>query len=453
MSHDNNSVISLQELQSGIKGAINSSFPSYLWVHAELSEVNINRNGHCYVELVEKQNEEVVARIRGTIWAFTFRVLKPYFESSTGFEFTSGIKVSLKIVVEFHEVYGLSLNIKDIDPSYTIGDIELQRRKVINQLEDEGVLDMNSELELPLLIQNIAVISSSTAAGYGDWENQIKENKQGYHFNYELFEAKMQGADTGSSVIAALDQIYQKEQEFDLVVIIRGGGSKMDLAGFDDYHLAANIAQFPLPIITGIGHERDESIADIVAHIALKTPTAVADFLIEQMQSLETQLDRISSEIVGAAQQILENYSHDIEMAVQKLRQISKYNLQKNRDVLYRSTKQLLRETRNTSAFAEEKLNHFLDKVSYESKRILRRKSENIEFKKSQFKEQAYKTINVSINQISQIEKLSRAFDPMRVLDRGFAMIEQNNKIITSTQAIQKNKKLKIIMKDGKLEL
>ncbi len=453
MSHDNNSVISLQELQSGIKDTINSSFSSYLWIHAELSEVNINRNGHCYVELVEKQNEEVVARIRGTIWAFTFRMLKPYFESSTGFEFTSGIKVSLKIVVEFHEVYGLSLNIKDIDPSYTIGDIELQRRKIINQLEDEGVLDMNSELELPLLIQNIAVISSSTAAGYGDWKNQIKENKQGYHFNYELFEAKMQGVDTGSSVIAALDQIYQKEQKFDLVVIIRGGGSKMDLAGFDDYDLAANIAQFPLPIITGIGHERDESIADIVAHTALKTPTAVADFLIEQMQSLETQLDRISSEIVGTAQQILENHSHDIEMGVQKLHQISKYNLQKNRDILYRSTKQLLRETQNTSAFAEEKLNQFLGKVSYESKRILRRKSENIESKKSQLKEQAYKTIHVSINQISQIEKLNRAFDPMRVLDRGFAMIEQNNKIITSTQAIQKNKKLKIIMKDGKLEL
>lgn len=445
-------ILSLSDLQSGIKDAIHLRFPDYLWVHAELSEVNIQRNGHCYVELVEKEADQVMAKVRGTIWNFTFRMLKPYFESSTGYEFKSGIKVSLKISIEFHEVYGLSLNIKDIDPSYTVGDIELQKRKIIQQLENDGIMDMNAELEIPMVPQNIAVISSPTAAGFGDWETQIKNNPYHYQFKYQLFEAQMQGQNTGSSIIGALERIYQDEQEFDLVVIIRGGGSKMDLAGFDHYELAANIAQFPMPIITGIGHERDESIADLVAHTALKTPTAVADFLIDALNHFENHVDRISNSIIQHSKEILDQSSHELEMAVQNLQQISKYKLKSSQDFLLQSTKFLLRNTQSTNSFAQEKLNHFSEKIQYESKRILKRKKEVLDQQQDQLKNYPFKILQRQNRLIYQLDKLNNAFDPKLTLERGFAIIEQDNKIITTSKAIQKDQKLKIIMKDGELE-
>ena len=453
MSSNTNSVISLQELQTGIKDAILLNFSDYIWVHAELSEVNINRNGHCYIELIEKQNEQVVAKIRATIWSFTFRMLKPYFESSTGYEFTSGIKVSLKVKVEFHEIYGLSLNVKDIDPNYTVGDIEVQKRKILNQLEDDGIIDMNAELELPLVIQNIAVISSPTAAGFGDWKTQLNQNSHRYKFSYQLFEAQMQGPETGQSIIMALDKIYQKEEKFDAVAIIRGGGSKSDLAGFDHYELAANIAQFPLPIITGIGHERDESIADIVAHTALKTPTAVADFFIDYLFNFEAKINNLSTEIISNANNILDDHSHQLEMATQNLHQISKYKIQKNKDILLTSTKQLLRETHNTKVFSEEKLKYASDKLVYESQRIIRRKKEALLENKLTLQRIPKRNIQRQERLLLQLDKLNNAFNPQKVLNRGFAIIEQNKKIITSSKTLEKDKELKIIMKDGEVKI
>ncbi len=452
MSSRDYSILSLQDLQNGVKDAIHLSFPEYIWVHAELSEVNVNRNGHCYIELIEKKDDQIIAKVRATIWSFTFRMLKPYFESATGYEFKSGIKVSLKAVVEFHEVYGLSLNVKDIDPNYTIGDAEIQKRKILNQLESDGVLEMNAELDLPLVTQNIAVISSATAAGYGDWKNQIEQNTEGYKINYKFFEAQMQGVDTGKSIILALDQIYQEENNFDIVVIIRGGGSKTDLSGFDNYELAANIAQFPLPIITGIGHERDESIADIVAHKALKTPTAVADFLIDILVNFEYRIDRTSSDILSYANNVLEDHRHDLEIAVQNLHQITKYNLQKNQDILFRSTKQLLRETHNISILSSERLRNLSDKISYESKRIFRRQNEGIEEKQTKLRLRTAPIILKQIKRLEYLEQLNNAFDPKQVLERGFSMIEQDNKIITSIVEMDKKKSVKIIMKDGTID-
>ena len=449
MSKLDDSVISLYELQTGIKDALNLNFPDYVWVHAELSEVNIARNGHCYIELVEKKNEQVVAKTRATIWNFTFRMLQPYFESSTGYKFTSGIKVSLKVAVEFHEIYGLSLNVKDIDPTYTVGDIELQKRKILNRLEDDGIMDMNAELELPLVIQNIAVITSSTAAGYGDFEKQIHSNQYLYNFNCQLFEAKMQGVETGSSIVSALDQIYQKENEFDAVIIIRGGGSKMDLAGFDNYELAANVAQFPLPIFTGIGHERDESIADIVAHTSLKTPTAVAEFLITQIREFEARIEYVSSEIANTAQEIIEAQSHDLEMAIQKIQQLSSFKIQSNQNKLLIYSKQVLRETKNANKLANENLLHFSEQINYQSKRIVFRANEKIEISQNNLIKFSQSILEKSNRRINQIEHLNKAFDPKRTLERGFAMIEQNKKIITAAKNIKQGEVIKIIMQDG----
>jgi exodeoxyribonuclease VII large subunit len=227
---------------------------------AEISELNMNRSGHCYLELIEKDSlsDKIIAKSRATIWAFTFRTLKAYFETTTGETLRGGLKVLLKASIEFHEVFGFSLNIQDIDPQYTLGDLARKKAQIIQQLTSEGVLDMNKGLPFPLVPQRIAVISSETAAGYGDFLNQLETNSFGYCFFTELFPAIMQGDKASESIILALEHVYSHIDEFDLVAIMRGGGSKSDLNCFDDYELAYFITQFPLPILTGIGHERDD---------------------------------------------------------------------------------------------------------------------------------------------------------------------------------------------------
>jgi len=272
--------LTLSELNKQIGDVLESAFPKGVWVVGEISELKENRNGHCYLELIEKQGIEIVARSRATIWSYTYRMLKPYFETSTGQLFTSGIKILVQVSVEFHAAYGLSLNIKDIDPVYTVGDMAMQRREIVDRLKTEGVFEMNKELQLPLVPQKIAVISSATAAGYQDFVNQLDNNKQGFVFYIKLFQATMQGTETAPSIMAALERIFGYDDFFDAVVIIRGGGATADLSSFDNYDLAYFVTQFPLPVITGIGHEKDDTIVDLVAHTRLKTPTAVAEFFI-----------------------------------------------------------------------------------------------------------------------------------------------------------------------------
>ena len=270
--------ISLLELNSRVKQVLKQQFSETVWVTAEITELQLNRSGHCYLQLVDKReaDDSVLATARATIWAFTFRTLQPYFETTTGRQLGKGMKVMLLVEVVFHELYGYSLNVKDIDPTYTVGDLERKRKEILKQLEQEGIIDMNRELEFPQLPKTIAVISSPTAAGYGDFMNQLEQNAYGFQFQVKLFPAVMQGEQTTASVIAALERIYEYEELFDLVVLIRGGGSQTDLGSFDSYDLAAHVAQFPLPVLSGIGHERDETIVDRVAHLRVKTPTAAA---------------------------------------------------------------------------------------------------------------------------------------------------------------------------------
>ena len=288
--------LSLYELNGLIKRSIRSCMPDTYWVQAELSDVRSNYSGHCYLEFVQKDatGNNLIAKARGTIWSNIYKMLKPYFEQETGQVFASGIKVLVQVSVEFHELYGYSLTVLDIDPTYTVGDMARKRREILRQLEEEGVIDMNKELEMPMLPQRIAVISSATAAGYGDFCNQLQNNPRGYGFHTELFPAIMQGERVEESVLAALDTINARIEEFDAVVIIRGGGATSDLSGFDTYLLAASCAQFPLPIITGIGHERDDTVLDKVAHTRVKTPTAAAEFLIGCMDKVADKLDDLA---------------------------------------------------------------------------------------------------------------------------------------------------------------
>lgn len=286
--------LSLYDLNALVRRSLEQCLPDEYWVQAELSEVRVHpATGHCYVEFVQKDpcSNNLVAKARGVIWNNVFRLLRPYFEESTGQVFTAGIKVLVQVSVGFHELYGFSLTVHDIDPTYTLGDMARRRREILKQLQEEGVLSLNKELPMPELPRRVAVISSATAAGYGDFCHQLTNNPRGYYFHTEFFAAAMQGDRVEESMLAALDSINSRADDFDVVVIIRGGGATSDLSCFDTYLLAAACAQFPLPIITGIGHERDDTVLDSVAHTRVKTPTAAAEYLIARMDEAADRLN------------------------------------------------------------------------------------------------------------------------------------------------------------------
>lgn len=299
--------LSLYDLNALVRRSIEQCLPDEFWVQAELSDVRTNSTGHCYLEFIQKdlRSNNLIAKARGTIWANVFRLLKPYFEETTGQAFVSGIKVLVQVTVSFHELYGYSLTIQDIDPTYTLGDMARRRKEILKQLEEEGVLTLNKELDMPRLPQRIAVISSPTAAGYGDFCHQLQNNSRGFYFYTELFPALMQGDRVEESVLSALDKVNARLTEFDVVVIIRGGGATSDLSGFDTYLLAASCAQFPLPIITGIGHERDDTVLDSVAHTRVKTPTAAAEFLIEFMNDAADELEMLAARLQAGVRNLL----------------------------------------------------------------------------------------------------------------------------------------------------
>lgn len=301
------SSISLLELNEQVKEKLSSAFSKSVWVRAEISELHENYSGHAYFELIEKNHssDSIVAKTKATCWASAFRMIQAFFTSTAGEPLAAGLKVLVLCSVEFHELYGLSLNIKDIDPSYTLGDLARKRMEIIRRLKEDGVFALNRQLAFPEAPQRIAIISSQTAAGYGDFMDQLNNNPFAYVFYTKLFPAVMQGEQSVATIIRALDKIYTYHNSFDVVVIIRGGGAVAELSSFDNYELAYTCAQFPLPIITGIGHLRDESILDMVAHIPIKTPTAVAEFLISCMDETNQNLEVVEESFVQTVNEVL----------------------------------------------------------------------------------------------------------------------------------------------------
>ena len=303
--------MTLYELNHLVSKVIESEMPSEYWVEAELSECRESR-GHCYMELIQKDERTTtpIAKASAKCWANKWMLIRPGFERTTGQRLHAGMKVLLKVYAQFHEAYGFSWIVTDIDPTYTLGDMVRKRQEIIRQLKEEGVFDLQKELQLPLFCQRIAVISSETAAGYGDFCNQLADNPYGFQFQTRLFPAIMQGEGVEQSIIAALERIFSFHipQNFDAVVIIRGGGATSDMSGFDTLALAENVANFPLPIITGIGHDRDESILDMVSHIRVKTPTAAAALLIDHLKTVLDAINDAQEQIVRLAQQKLTSH-------------------------------------------------------------------------------------------------------------------------------------------------
>jgi exodeoxyribonuclease VII large subunit len=317
----------LRQLNMMVRDAIEMQMPDEYWVEAELSECR-ERSGHCYMELIEKdeQTNTPVARASAKCWRQTWMVMQPHFERVTGQPLHAGLKVLLRVYAQYHEAYGFSWIVTDIDPTYTIGDMARKRQEIIRQLKEEGVFDLQRELHIPLFAQRIAVISAAGAAGYGDFCRQLEDNEYGFKFEVTLFPAIMQGEQVEKSIIDALNKIYTNSQKltanspmlYDAVVIIRGGGATADLSGFDTLALAENVAQFPIPIITGIGHDRDESILDMVSNTRVKTPTAAAALLIDNLRQVLERLNNAQQRI-SMAGHIIIDARHRIEMLQQRL--------------------------------------------------------------------------------------------------------------------------------------
>ena len=402
--------ITLSELTNQIQQVIRSNFDTPQWIRAEISELRENPGGHCYLELVEKDDasDALLAKTKATIWASTYRMLKLYFESSTGQSLRAGLNVLVSVTVEFHGVYGFSLNIRDIDPTFTIGEMAARRLKIIRQLEEDGIVDMNKEIPFPVLPQRLAIISSSTAAGYGDFCDQLKNDSSHFAFYPKLFSAVMQGDQAEASIVSALEKIYEHIELFDVVVIIRGGGAITDLACFDSYELALNCAQFPLPMVSGIGHQRDISILDMVANSSVKTPTAAAELLISVLQNAESRM----SSVVADIQHLVKN-KIDIENRLINQAQMR--------------IKQTLR------SWVLQKV-HLLDR---QRNRL-----------QSSIRMQLLK----QNNKLSLLEKNIETHSPQFLLKHGYTITTLNGKRITSAKQIKSGDQIRTYVGDGDFE-
>ena len=431
--------VSLTELQLIIRDSLYMALPDFYWVIAEISELNDNNSGHCYLELIEKNPEEknVKARVRAIIWSNRYRFLKAFFENSTQETLREGLKILIKVKIEYHELYGLSLIISDIDPAFTIGDMAMKRQLIIKQLEKEGVFTMNKDLPFPVVPQRIAVISSKKAAGYTDFVDQLKNNSLGYVFYTHLLETSLQGIETEHGVISALDKIAINASLFDVVVIIRGGGSQSDLSWFDNYNLAFHVTQFPLPVITGIGHEKDVSVTDLVANKSLKTPTAVADFLIDTISEAENYINEMSSEIVEVSRVIIEKNRNMIETASIKLLPMTRLMLSDVKDKL----SACILEINNTGKALIYKAS--LIPANHRSilgstiKSVLSGKLMSLEINKSNLNSSAIKLLNSSSMRVNGLESLLQILKPENVLQRGYTITSFNGEIIKNAELLK----------------
>ncbi len=400
---------SLYELNNYISRQIRSFLPSSIWVTAEISSVTRNASGHCYIELVEKSetNDNIIARQRATIWASKYVDIHRRFVEVAQSELKAGISILFCCDVQFHELYGMSLNIIDIDPIFTVGDIQRRKQEIIKRLTEEGLLKLNSLLPLPMAPKNIAVISSNTAAGYGDFVHQLFDNNYGFDYNVTLFRSVMQGDKTEDDLMGALSDIAARVADFDIVVIIRGGGSTTDLQAFDSEKIARQIAHFPLPVIVGIGHLRDNTILDMVAARSVKTPTAAAEFIINLSVLALNNLASLENRFCTATRNRLQDEIISIDSI--------------SRNIISFTDRYLIKHEAVISEFQA-----LLPRVA------------------SSF------FINAN-NKLNILETKVNLLNPINLLSKGYTLTIQGEKIITSVKQIDYNIPMKSIFFDGEV--
>lgn len=446
-----NEKLTLTELQLIIKDSLYMALPDMYWVIAEISEIRENYNGHCYLELVEKHPDEISirSRVKAVIWSSRYRFIKSFFENSTRESLREGIKILVRAKIDYHEIYGLSLVINDIDPAFTIGEMALKRQMILKKLEEEGVLTMNKELDFPLVPQRIAIISSSNAAGYDDFMKHLTGNSFGYVFYTALIETPMQGNETEAGVIRALEKIAGHLEKFDLAVIIRGGGSQTDLSWFDNYNIAYYITQFPLPVITGIGHEKDLSVADIVAYRSLKTPTAVADFLIECMNNAEISLIEMIKKIIEKSRLILEESKIHIDSSRLKLIPVARMMISEFKEELSGILIDMIRTGK------EYIMRAGLLPVNHKSRLISGARSNLsarvtlLTGKKQSLINHSKNCLNNMNNKIGRFNSSLKILDPENVLMRGYTITSLNGKIIKKSVLLKKDDMIDTRFSDG----
>ena len=415
MAENGNNAITLREFNNRIKRLLNNPAVCNCWICADLSDVNV-RGGHCYLELLEKDERTgaTVAKMRGIIWANRFAYLRQKFLQVTGQDLRSGMKVMLEVSVNYHEQYGISLIITDIDPSYTLGDMERLRREILARLKADGIIDMNKQLDFPAVPQRIAIVSAAGAAGYGDFMNQLHNNAYGLQFYTCLFPAVMQGKETVASVTAALDRINRHIDLFDCVVIIRGGGSTSDLNSFDDYNLAANVAQFPLPVVVGIGHERDVTILDYVACRRVKTPTAAAELLIGCGVEALARIDELREAIVSTAREYITEARRQVQYLSGTIPLIAGNIVERNRT----------------------RLQHIMQIVPLTAQSRIAQGNERLQFFLKQMQQASAQTIMREKMRLTAIYEKVQILSPQNTLRRGYSLTTVNGHAVTDASQL-----------------
>lgn len=494
-----NAPLSLFELHQQIREELELAFPDSYWVVAEISQVTPDRRkGHCYLNLVDKGDNPrgaIQAQARATIWSSRFQMLGRYFEEKTGQPLKAGLKILFQAQVRFHELYGLSLDIINIDANYTIGDLARQRQETLKRLEAEGLLTANKELEMPLVPQRLAIVSSATAAGYQDFVHQLENNSYGYTFDTRLFPATVQGNEAPVSITKAMDLIARYSHLFDAIVIIRGGGSQTDLGCFDDYKVAAAIGNSPLPVITGIGHERDESIADLVAHTRQKTPTAVANYLIDKAHSFESEMEGLFDSIYMFASQQIRLTADKLDRQSLKISNLTNGFLQENREQLEHFSKslllkpksflenqkhQLLNSERLLQAYTkdllhlrgkelsdltvcvegigqrwlhmkEQDLNKLVHCIETEAKDKHKRSQLSFVKCSDRLQYSAQKKLSSDSHRLDMLEMRIQANDPEKLLLRGYTLTLINGKIIKYMGQVKEGDVIETRLQDGKV--
>lgn len=425
--------LTLYELNHLVKDVLESEMPDEYWVEAELSECRESK-GHCYMELIQKDERSAtpIAKASAKCWVSKWMLIRPYFERTTGQRLHAGMKVLLKVYPQFHEAYGFSWIITDIDPTYTLGDMARKREEIIRQLKEEGVFDLQKELQLPLFCQNIAVISSETAAGYGDFCNQLTDNPYGFLFHTQLFPAIMQGDGVEQSVINALEEIFDVQSSqsdmFDCVVIIRGGGATSDMSGFDTLALAENVANFPIPIITGIGHERDESILDMVSYLRVKTPTAAAAFLIEHLKEVRDSIEDLQNRMIHCAQQKLSALNSNLSAiadVIPRLFSIVKTRQEARLDSLFSSLLSSIQQT------------------------ILAQKSNLATFEQRIPMLIVDRRLTAEYHRLEMLEEKIKSLDPALLLRRGYSITLFKGKAVRDPLALKKGDEIQTRIEKG----
>lgn len=420
--------LTLYELNSLVRDVIETTLDGAYWVEAELSEAR-EVHGHCYMELVQKDlfGATPVARASAKCWRNTWIRLKPKFERATGQSLHAGMKVMLLVTANFHEAYGFSWIVQDIDPTYTMGDMARKRLEIINQLKAEGVFDMQKGLELPMFAQHIAVISSEGAAGYGDFCHQLQENDEGFWFYTELFPAVMQGADVEPTVIAALDAINDRLDEFDVVVIIRGGGATADMSGFDTLSLAENVANFPIPVITGIGHDRDESVLDMVSHTRVKTPTAAAAFLVDHLEDVWLHINDCQTRLLNVV-------NRRMDLAKERLSRLAERIPTLFSLVKVQQTNRVDRLANRLSTLMHEQLMHEQYRVQ-----ALERVMQPL----------AQQRLTTELHRLEQLGIRLHSVDPALMLKRGYSITRINGKAVRYASQLKTGDEIETQLEKG----